>query len=113
MGTETTRKFELSLLIAALGSKMKSFFSFVVIFATVALVANADKATNDFLDQLLDNARPTIAKELDPIKLPEKRHTFSKKIIFVFPCAHLLFAGTQPYAASKKSGPDSQIAGLL
>merc|ERR1712137_628447 len=83
MGTETTRKFELSLLIAAWGSKMKSFFSFVVIFATVALVANADKATNDFLDQLLDNARPTIAKELDPIKLPEKRHRFSKKIIFV------------------------------
>merc|ERR1712142_1319249 len=83
MGTETTRKFELSLLIAALGSKMKAFFSFVVIFAAVALVANADKATNDFLDQLLDNARPTIAKELDPIKLPEKRHRFSKKIIFV------------------------------
>ena len=54
-----------------------SDFSYWVIFILKI------KGTNQFLDQVLDNARPTIQKEIDPIRLPEEKVGFSKKIIFV------------------------------
>jgi len=38
---------------------------------------------NIFLDKLLVNARSEIKKDLDPIKLPEDKASFSKKILFV------------------------------
>jgi len=38
---------------------------------------------NQFVDQILTNARPSIEKDLDPIKLPDARESFSKKILFV------------------------------
>jgi len=56
---------------------------FLFICAICATVANADPATNQFLDKLLGNVRPIIERELEPIRLPEKRHRFSKKILFV------------------------------
>ena len=42
----------------------------------------SSEATNKFLDQILVNARPEIQK-IDPLRLPDERHGFSKKIIFV------------------------------
>jgi len=58
----------------------------LILFFTCALfvaVAHADPATNQFLDKLLDNVRPVIERELEPIRLPERRHRFSKKVLFV------------------------------
>jgi len=36
---------------------------------------------NGFLDQILSNARPTIDKDLDPIDLPRKEISFTKKVM--------------------------------
>jgi len=55
----------------------------LAVIGLLALNVNADKATNDFLDKILANVRPIIQKDLDPIKLPQKTHSFSKKILFV------------------------------
>lgn len=60
---------------------MKIFF--LTIFALLAIDVNGDAATNNLLDQILNNARPTIQREIDPISLPEERHGFSKKVLFV------------------------------
>merc|ERR1712228_54831 len=63
------------------GGNMK--LAFLTSFAVLVVCAYGDPATNQFLDKLLDNVRPAIEKDLEPIRLPEKRHRFSKKIIFV------------------------------
>jgi len=64
-------------------SELKMKISFVVFVALLAATAHGDKATNDFLDKILNDARPVIERELDPIDLPVERATFSKKILFV------------------------------
>ena len=38
---------------------------------------------NDFIDGVLDLARPEIQKTADPIRLPDDGHSFSQRIIFL------------------------------
>lgn len=51
----------------------------VALIALMALSASADQATNDFVDQILTNARPMLP---DPVGLPGDKHTFCKTVIF-------------------------------
>jgi len=55
---------------------------FLTVCALLAVAVQGDETTNKFLDQILVNARPEIQK-IDPLRLPEARHGFSKKIVFV------------------------------